>query len=95
MGPQESYETAELTVSVTLRSETPVVDCEINPDIRVRSQGSHTAPPHSLACNWLVSLFLSFCCASFLVLYFFISYVNLNDVLTLTSMFVYAKLSVL
>ncbi|KAG6698952.1 hypothetical protein I3842_08G045800 [Carya illinoinensis] len=34
MGPQESSETTELELSVSLLSETPVVDCEINPHIR-------------------------------------------------------------
>ncbi|XP_041021503.1 carbon catabolite repressor protein 4 homolog 1-like isoform X2 [Juglans microcarpa x Juglans regia] len=52
MGPQESSETTELEVSVSLLSKTPVVDCEINPFVDVTSPGSQIVPPHSLACNW-------------------------------------------
>lgn len=47
-----------------------------------------------LIVSFFLSEYLSLYCAPFLVLCFFISYVNLNYVLTLISIFVYAKLSV-
>ncbi|XP_059460704.1 carbon catabolite repressor protein 4 homolog 1-like [Corylus avellana] len=44
----------ECEVFVTLQSKTPVVGCEINPDVRVKGQGSGIlkAPQHSLVFNW-------------------------------------------
>uniref|UniRef100_A0A5B6YNW0 poly(A)-specific ribonuclease n=1 Tax=Davidia involucrata TaxID=16924 RepID=A0A5B6YNW0_DAVIN len=51
MGTEESAR-KQCEVTVTLRSNTPVVGCEINPWVRVKAQGSLQAPQHNLDFTW-------------------------------------------
>ncbi|KAK9271080.1 hypothetical protein L1049_026669 [Liquidambar formosana] len=51
MGFQDS-ESMKCEVGVTLPYNTPVVGCEINPNVRVKCFDSLEAPPHSLIFNW-------------------------------------------